>query len=508
MKTPRSCLILGSGMGGLALGALLARAGVAVTVLEAHPELIGGWAQTLHLDGYRFSAGPRYLFHFGPGQIGRRFLEKCALAERVPLVELDRCGFDHVYVGADEPIRVPNGWCEYEELLKGRFPAEGQGIGRFFSLCRRAFRVIEVIDEHGLYLEPWRSISWACFRRRPWAMAWFHLRGRFTLHQAFEMCGLSNRLRTVLYAHAFLFLLPPEALSFHLYVAGTLFYHRGCYYPRNDMEGFVGAVAEAIEKHKGTILRNQRVVSVRTSGRRIEAVTTQAGERFAADVVVVNFDPRTFLALIEHPGGTNTLRLPKYNYSGSVSSLFLGVTDTRLLEQAFGRWNIWYRPVLEPVPTLYNSHPLDEPKMLYVNSPTLVKGVNNDSPPGHATLTAFAACSYQALENAGPAARQALKARHTAKLIEVIDRCFAPGLKDNVAVSTLQTPDDKEQVLLAPQGNIYGRTCTPKDMWTKLPFKGVLPNLYFVGSYVSFPGVSSVIHGACRLYQELTGDRV
>src|SRR5262249_25947818 len=97
MQTPRSCLILGSGVGGLALGALLARAGVEVTILEAHPELVGGWAHTLHLGPYRFSAGPRYLWNFGPGQIGRRFLEKCALAESVPMVELDRRGFDHIY---------------------------------------------------------------------------------------------------------------------------------------------------------------------------------------------------------------------------------------------------------------------------------------------------------------------------------------------------------------------------------------------------------------------------
>src|SRR5262245_3779088 len=114
MRTLRSCLILGSGMGGLALGALLARAGGTVTILEAHPEAIGGWAQTLHVKGYRFTAGPRYLWGFGPGQVGRRFLDKCALAERVPMVEFDRRGFDHVYVGAGEPIRVPNGWPEYE----------------------------------------------------------------------------------------------------------------------------------------------------------------------------------------------------------------------------------------------------------------------------------------------------------------------------------------------------------------------------------------------------------
>ncbi len=170
MHVPKSCLILGSGMGGLALGALLARAGVAVTVLEAHPSFVGGYAHSFQIDGYQFTAGPRYLWNFAKGQIGERLLAKCALQECVPLVELDRQGFDHIYVGNDEPIRVPNGWTAYAELLTQRFPEEARGIHQFFASCRRVFRTFEVIDELGLYLEPCasscRSVSGAPPGRR------------------------------------------------------------------------------------------------------------------------------------------------------------------------------------------------------------------------------------------------------------------------------------------------------------------------------------------------------
>jgi phytoene dehydrogenase-like protein len=495
-------------MGGLALGALLARAGVEVTILEAHPEFIGGHAHTFHLNGYRFTAGPRYLWNFGPGQIGRRFLEKCALAERVPMVELDRRGFDHVYVGEEEVIRVPNGWSEYEALLAERFPAEVLGIRAFFSLCRRAYRVVEVIDEHGLYLEPWRNVIWKCFSRRPWSTAWLLLHRHLTLQQAFERCGLSNHLRAVLYAHAGIFALPAESLSFHAYAAGTLLYHRGCYYPVNDMEGFVGALAQTIEHRNSRILRNQRVVSVKASTRGIEQVKTHTGDSFAADAVVVNFDPKTVLAMIDHPSGGARPRIPEYQYSQSVGSLFLGVTDGRILEPHFGKWNIWYWSDTHWGSAFSDPAPLDAPAMLYLNSPTLVKGVNNDSPPGHATVTAFAPCSYAVLKRTDPAAKRGLTEKYTAILMEMIERRFIPGLRDKVDVVYLRTPEDKERILGCPGGNIYGRPFEPRELWTKFPFKGVLPNLYFVGSYVSFPGIASVIHGACRLYEELTGDCV
>jgi all-trans-retinol 13,14-reductase len=500
-------LILGSGMGDLAAGALLTRAGVEVTILEAHPDWLGGWAHTFSLNGYTFTAGPRYLWNFGPGQIGQRFLQKCGLAARVPMVELDRRGFDHIYIGAEEPVCVPNGWSAYEAVLKDRFPGEAPGIGRFFALCRRVFPACELIDAKGLQLESWGAMLWKCFRRCPRSTLWLLLHPSFTLAQAFETCRLSAPVRQVLYGHGGIFALAPSRLSFSVYVAATLLYHLGCYYPANDMAGFVDALVERIERGNGRILRNQRVVAARASAHGIRHVRTQTAETFAADVVIVNFDPQTFLALIENTGSDGP-RLPAYKYSASVSSLFLGVTDARILLPRFGNWNIWYSAGNEPLSGLYDADPLDEPGILYTNSPTLVKGRQDDAPAGHATVTAFAPCSYAACKRAGLTTAPVWKDKQAALLIDLIDRRFAPGLKEKLGAIHLRTPVDKEQLLHAPEGNIYGRPFEPRDVWTKLPFKGLLPNLYFTGAYVSFPGVASVIQGACRLYEQLTGDRV
>src|SRR5262249_32712876 len=85
-----------------------------------------------------------------------------------------------------EPVRVPNGWTEYEEVLKTRFPAEADSIRGFFALCRSVFHVFEVVDEERLFLESWRPTLWHCFRRRPHSTAWMLLHRRFTLAQAFD----------------------------------------------------------------------------------------------------------------------------------------------------------------------------------------------------------------------------------------------------------------------------------------------------------------------------------
>ena len=49
-------VVVGAGVGGLAAGALLARKGAMVTVLEAQ-DYPGGCAATFDRDGYRFDAG-------------------------------------------------------------------------------------------------------------------------------------------------------------------------------------------------------------------------------------------------------------------------------------------------------------------------------------------------------------------------------------------------------------------------------------------------------------------
>ncbi|MES2524084.1 MAG: NAD(P)/FAD-dependent oxidoreductase [Gemmatimonadota bacterium] len=62
MPSAKHVLIIGAGPAGLTAGYLLAKKGVAVTILEAHPTLVGGIARTEQYKGFGFDIGGHRFF--------------------------------------------------------------------------------------------------------------------------------------------------------------------------------------------------------------------------------------------------------------------------------------------------------------------------------------------------------------------------------------------------------------------------------------------------------------
>ena len=124
-------LVIGAGMAGLAVAALLAQAGRKVLVVEAH-DVPGGYAHTFRVKEFRFCAQVHYVFGCGEGETIDRLLRYLGIAEQVPFVRLDSEGFDHIVV-AGERVRVPNGLTKYRERLLRRYPAFRAPILGYFE---------------------------------------------------------------------------------------------------------------------------------------------------------------------------------------------------------------------------------------------------------------------------------------------------------------------------------------------------------------------------------------
>ncbi len=235
-------LVLGSGITGLCAAALFASHGQAVRVLEAHPGLIGGHARTIQKQGYRFSAGPQYVWGFGHGQIGWRILDRLGLAQSLPFRSMDPDGFERLIVADHAPFDVPMGLDRFCEKMVTSFPKEEPGLREFFTKINALFLAGQVIFEAGLYLKSFRQMLSGLLASSRLSL---DVKGSVlehagsTLEQLFNQSRLGDPVRRLLFGHSGLFAENETDLPAFIYAAATGFYHAGASVPVGGFDGLL-----------------------------------------------------------------------------------------------------------------------------------------------------------------------------------------------------------------------------------------------------------------------------
>ena len=98
MKT--TALIIGGGLGGLFAGAILAKEGVGVTILEKN-HIIGGGLQSFRRMGLSFDTGMHVLAGMEEGQSIRRLCEWLGIYDKIRLHHIGPDIIDTLFFGED-----------------------------------------------------------------------------------------------------------------------------------------------------------------------------------------------------------------------------------------------------------------------------------------------------------------------------------------------------------------------------------------------------------------------
>ena len=488
-------LVIGSGMGGLTVAALLAKSGRRVLVLEAH-DVPGGYAHTFRMREYRFCAQVHYIFNCGEGESIHRLLTELGLEQSVPFHRLDPEGFDHVVVDGDRH-RIPNGLSKSRDRLIRRHPEAEAPLRKYFDVVRTIADELDQLDAAPNRITLAALASVVRYRHLIRYLKW-------TLDDLYDHVRMPPLLRAVLAGQCGDYLLPPRDVSLLLHVALVSNYDRGAYYPQHHYFHFVESIANAITSRGGTILYEHEVDRIETSGGRVTGVTTKSGERFSAKRYVSNVDPRRTAEL----AGTRTREA--YDYSCGTFTMYLAIRGLDLRDHGFGSFNVWHYPHAD-INRIYDDqlvrHDLSNP-WLFLSTPTLHSSEPGLCPPGEQILEIATSCDYDRWARLRSGDRREYnreKKRVRETILDVLEARYVPRLRDHVVLRVAGTPVTNERYCFAPKGNAYGSALTPANVgFGRGPRRSELENLWMVNATAGFPSVAGTIGAGMRLFRELS----
>jgi all-trans-retinol 13,14-reductase len=496
-------LILGAGMGGLTVGALLARDGRKVCVLEAH-DAPGGYAHTFRLGDFRFCAQVHYIFGCGEGETIHQLLERLGVADEVPFVRLDPEGFDHVVVGA-ERVRIPNGLAKLRDRMVHLHPEAREPI-------RRYVETITVLGEELSTLgDVPDRLSW---RLLPELVRHRHLvrHMRWTLKDLYDHVAMPRHVGALLAGQCGDYLLPPRDVSLLLHAALVCGYDRGAYYPQKHYFHFVDTIADAIRTRPGcALLLEHEVARIEVARGRAAAVITTDGKRFTAKRVISNVDPQRTAALMT-PGWQRSdadRRRLDYHYSSGTFTMYLALRGLDLRDHGFGSFNVWHYPHAD-LERIYDDQllrdDLSDP-WLFLSTPTLHSPAPGLCPPGHQILEIATSCDHARWSRLRQVDRRAYnraKKRVRETILDLLEARYVPRLRDHLALRVCGTPSTNERFCRAPGGNSYGAALTPRQVGLgRGPYQTSLDNLWMVNATAGFPSVAGTIAAGMRLHRML-----
>ena len=281
----KSAVIIGGGLGGLFTGAILAKEGIKVTVIEKNAT-VGGGLQSFTRFGQVFDTGMHVIGGMRPGGNILRICEYLGIADKIHIKDVDDDTTDTLYFAEDgEQYRIAQGKEQYIARLAEKFPSQRENLERYVKA------IYDIVGELDLFfLRP--SDSYIVMHSDEFTMAANDFVAKYISDEKLaSIVSYINPLyggrkdMTPAYIHALISV---------LYIDGPSRFAGGS-------QLFANTLRDCIVENGGEVIVNDGVAHIATEERVITSVTTRKGKCFTADYYISAIHPCTLLTLFDDP---------------------------------------------------------------------------------------------------------------------------------------------------------------------------------------------------------------
>ncbi|MBI5174771.1 MAG: NAD(P)/FAD-dependent oxidoreductase [Candidatus Melainabacteria bacterium] len=491
MSFDYDAIIIGSGMGGLATGSLLAQLkGFKVLVLEKHFK-VGGFTHTFSRHGYKFDVGVHYVGEMQPGSRSQKLFDLVsgAAVEWAPMPDI----YDK-FVYPDFTVCASSNRAVYINELVNRFPHEKTAIHKYFKDIDAVNLAIQTKTTAsllpGILAAPVNAFN-SAFNKLAIISTADYLNANFK----------DNKLKAVLVSQWGDYGLPPSLSSFAIHSLIATHFLNGAFYPTGSAETIAQAIVPIIKRAGGEVLVNHGVEEILVKNGTAYGVTgkDQSGTpfRFSARHIISNAGIYpTFQKLLPE---NYKLAVPGFSEALDASSISIYIGFKRSpKELGFQGENHWLHSSYDhDAEYAARNNPQGKPGFAYLSFASLKDRLAEKHTAQ--VITIASAAPFKQWQNTAWKKRgseyEQYKERLTENLLSMIESRYA-GFRDLVDYCELSTPLTVESFTGHPGGRIYGQPMTPQVVASR-SFKPDthVKNLYLTGTDILAPGVMGAFMG-------------
>ncbi|KAK3760737.1 hypothetical protein RRG08_027307 [Elysia crispata] len=508
-------IVIGSGVGGLTSGVLLARAGKKVLVLEQHDQA-GGCCHSFVEKGFEFDTGIHYIGSMYDGSVDRVLLDQLT-CNQLRWAKMDDA-FDTVALGQPGSARLfpmKTGKKNYVQNLIDMFPKEKAAIEKYIELIYDAspsfFGVVL------LKVLPWPlarllvmtglcRVLFKCYRKGYTEK---------TLQQVLDELTDDKQLKLVLSYICGDYGVFPNEVPFILHALVVKHYVGGAWYPKGGTSEIAFHMVQTIQHHGGRVLVQAPVTNIicdskgRATGVKVAKMDTEIRAKIIiSDAGVVN----TFKTLLPSQVAQASYIYPlitKIGASCSFITAFIGVegSPSELKLPAGNTWLYHNDDINKTMSEFLKVKGEDiedlEIPFGYISFPSAKDPEWDNKFPGKSSVLVITLASWEWFKE-----WKEEKLRHRGDRYENIkdvigrkmwQQCvdLFPQLDGKKVYMEVGTPVTNQHYLACPEGEMYGLNQGAirfqPDVASKLRAETDIPGLYLTGQDVMTCGFTSAL---------------